>query len=81
MTSFISALDKRLSNFKLCLHTDIIIRCPNDVFVNENVNPLANIQFFDKSDYNKSYKIKMKEISNLMPLHFIETDIQYISKS
>ena len=50
-------------------------------FVNENVNPLANIQFFDKSDYNKSYKIKMKEISNLMPLQFIETNIQYISKS
>ena len=50
-------------------------------FVNENVNPLADIQFFDKSDYNKSYKIKMKEISNLMPLQFIETNIQYISKS
>jgi len=49
--------------------------------VNENVNPLADIQFFDKSDYNKSYKIKMKEISNLMPLQFIETNIQYISKS
>ena len=50
-------------------------------FVNKNVNPLCQICFFDKKNINHLCKMKMDEITNLMPLNFTETHIQYISKN
>jgi len=50
-------------------------------FVNKNVNPLCQICFFDKKNTNQLCKMKMNEITNLMPLNFTETHIQYISKN
>ena len=50
-------------------------------FINKNENPLCQICFFDKKNPNNLCKMKMSEISNLMPLNFLETCIQYISKN
>ena len=50
-------------------------------FVNKNINPLCQISFFDKKNTNQLCKMKMNEITNLMPLNFTETQIQYISKN